>query len=372
MPITKYGTDDDDVLVGTDDNDVIYGYGGIDYIMGGFGDDKLLGGDGIDIISGGFGWDMSSYADSEEGVVVSLATGHTSGGTAEGDILVEIEWLEGSAFDDYLEGDGGSNKLLGHAGDDTLKGGGGSDELEGMDDDDVLVGGSGGDKLRGGNGIDTAAYTESASGVTVNLSTSHGDNGDPEGDIYWSIENVHGSAHADALFGNDGANRLEGRNGQDMIKGGGGVDSLWGGSGDDFLYGNDGIDTLRGEAGQDRLTGGAGEDILYGGANADTFVWLAVEETGLTRVSADRVSDFSAAQGDRIDLSGIDADVYGSGNQAFTFIGDAAFSGTPGELRYYHHNGNTFLEMQTGTSVDIEGLIRINGILTPEASWFVL
>ena len=66
------------------------------------------------------------------------------------------------------------------------------------------------------------------------------------------------------------------------------------------------------------------------------------------------------------------SNVYAAGNQAFTFIGNAAFSGAPGEVRYYQAGGNTYLQMQTGTSVDIEGVIRLDGIHTPEASWFVL
>ena len=90
------------------------------------------------------------------------------------------------------------------------------------------------------------------------------------------------------------------------------------------------------------------------------------------RETGDFVWDFSPAEGDRLDVSGIDADVYAAGNQTFTFIGDAAFSGTPGEINYVHAGGNTIIQMQTGTSADVEGVIRIYGILTPEASWFVL
>ena len=84
------------------------------------------------------------------------------------------------------------------------------------------------------------------------------------------------------------------------------------------------------------------------------------------------ITDFNFAEGDRIDLCGIDADVYAAGNQAFTFIGAAAFSGTPGEINYYHSGGNTYIQLQTGTSADVEGVIRLDGIVTPEASWFVL
>ena len=45
---------------------------------------------------------------------------------------------------------------------------------------------------------------------------------------------------------------------------------------------------------------------------------------------------------------------------------------TPGEIRYYHADGDTFIELQTGTSSDVEAVIRIAGIVTPDASWFVL
>ena len=82
--------------------------------------------------------------------------------------------------------------------------------------------------------------------------------------------------------------------------------------------------------------------------------------------------DFNRIEGDQLNIASIDADVYTAGDQAFTFIGTAAFSGTPGEVRYYQSGGDTYIEMQTGTSVDVEGVIRLAGIHTPEASWFVL
>ena len=71
-------------------------------------------------------------------------------------------------------------------------------------------------------------------------------------------------------------------------------------------------------------------------------------------------------------MSAIDADVYAAGNQAFTFVGTGAFSGRPGEIRFYHSGGNTYIEMQIGTSVDIEGVIRLDGVHTPQADWFLL
>ena len=64
--------------------------------------------------------------------------------------------------------------------------------------------------------------------------------------------------------------------------------------------------------------------------------------------------------------------VYAADDQSFRFIGTSAFSGTPGEINYYHLDGNTYIQLQTGMSPDVEGVIRFDGIVTPEASWFFL
>ncbi len=64
-------------------------------------------------LDGGAGIDTASYAASSAGVSVSLMTGLGSGGDAQGDTLIRIENLTGSALDDTLEGNGGTNVLTG-------------------------------------------------------------------------------------------------------------------------------------------------------------------------------------------------------------------------------------------------------------------
>lgn len=71
-----------------------------------------------------------------------------------------------------------------------------------------------------------------------------------------------------------------------------------------------------GDAGNDSLAGGAGRDVMLGGAGADRFIFSAISDTGLQESLRDIVYDLQA--GDRIDLSGIDANPYLPGNQAFT------------------------------------------------------
>jgi serralysin len=129
---------------------------------------------------------------------------------------------------------------------------------------------------------------------------------------------------------------------------------------------------LFGDAGADTLIGARGVDIMRGGSGADTFVWRVENESGTVVAAMDLIVDFDPLAGDRIDLSGIDANALAAGNQAFTFIGAAAFSGAPGEINFVQVNGETIIQIQTGVVTDIEMGIRIPGLVTPDASWFVL
>ncbi|MGK9171338.1 M10 family metallopeptidase C-terminal domain-containing protein [Inquilinus limosus] len=167
--------------------------------------------------------------------------------------------------------------------------------MAGAGGDDTLRGGAGGDRLDGGAGIDTVTYTESGIGVVISLPAVQVSGGNAQGDVLIGIENLHGSAGADSLTGDGLANVLNG----------------W--------------------AGKDQLTGGGG---------ADRFTFHAVTHSAVGD-AADRVADFSHAQGDRIDLSVIDADTTQAGNQGFSFIGTGTYSGAAGQLRYQQFGDGT-------------------------------
>ena len=158
------GTNNSDLINGmdgvTNGADWIYGYGGDDVIYGMDGNDMIWGGAGADVIRAGNGVDWIRYDDSSEAVQVSLATGQGFGGTAQGDTVLNVENVFGSAYNDTLIGDDGDNTLRGDAGNDTLKGGGGDDVLLGDSGNDTLRGGAGADVLNGGSGTDTANYLE--------------------------------------------------------------------------------------------------------------------------------------------------------------------------------------------------------------------
>ena len=67
------------------------------------------------------------------------------------------------------------------------------------------------------------------------------------------------------------------------------------------LRGEAGNDSLDGKAGNDLLDGGAGRDQLTGGSGADRFRFATAGAFGSTQ--ADRITDFSRSEGDRIEIS---------------------------------------------------------------------
>jgi Ca2+-binding RTX toxin-like protein len=85
------------------------------------------------------------------------------------DTLVNIENIEGGAFNDLLTGDGNANILLGFGSGDSLVGGGGADYIDGGEGNDVLVGDSGGDTLIGGSGADFFLYRLASDSTAANM-----------------------------------------------------------------------------------------------------------------------------------------------------------------------------------------------------------
>ena len=245
---------------------------GNDTLIGGPGDDYLEGRSGADTLDGGPGSDMATYFNSDAGVEVHVSGTIVAGGHANGDMLLNIEDLQGSSYNDILTGDSNSNILSGIAGNDRLDGGAG---------DDLLDGGSGADTLDGGSGYDVASYVYSDSSVIVHLNDNTTAGGDANGDTLRNIESLIGSIFDDTLTGNSTDNELYGEAGNDWLIGGPGNDNLFGGPGSDHLSGETGNDKLSGGQGNDNLAGDAGNDHLSGGPGNDSAYYSA-SDTGVT------------------------------------------------------------------------------------------
>ena len=197
--VTVYDTADVGLIVtGTEGVDAyesgLAGGPGGDVLDGQAGDDFLEGGPGGDTLNGGEGDDTALYLYSDAGVEINLYDGTAAGGHAEGDVLIGIEYLIGSAYDDTLVGDAGANALWGYLGDDVL---------DGQDGHDWLVGDAGADRLHGGAGSDWASYSVSDAGVMVNLYDGTASGGHAEGDLLFDIERLDGSVFDDVLTGDD-------------------------------------------------------------------------------------------------------------------------------------------------------------------------
>lgn len=122
-------------------------------------------------------------------------------------------------------------------------------------------------------------------------------------------DTLNGSAADESFSGGAGNDIINSGSGDDVLEGGAGNDTLNAAAGNDMLKGAGGTDTLLGGAGNDDLNGGAGNDILNGGLGqdflrgglgSDMFVFAA-GDSGFSAL--DKIMDFSASQGDKIDLS---------------------------------------------------------------------
>ncbi|EHK59128.1 calcium-binding protein [Allomesorhizobium alhagi] len=336
-----------DNLNGLAGNDRLHGGVGDDMLFGDNGDDVLNGGSGADQLVGGNGFDTASYAGSEQAVKVSLDGSVTAAGDAVGDTFNAIEGIEGTSFNDVLVGDANANSLNGGAGNDTLNGGAGADTMYGGGGDDIFVVAATGDKTieNAGGGTDTVrSYINWTLGANVERLELQG-----SGDL-----NGTGNSLNNTLVGNSGANVLSG------------------GDGNDYMVGGAGNDTLNGGAGNDTLIGGAGRDSLNGGAGNDRFDFDLVSDSPAGPALRDSIVGGFSHGFDLIDLATIDANTLVAGNQAFSFIGSAAFSGVAGQLRYTNYSGNVIIDADVNGDSVADMQILVAGTNFMNGSDFLL
>ncbi|HLL29765.1 MAG TPA: calcium-binding protein [Allosphingosinicella sp.] len=318
-------------LTGSAYDDVLRALGGASVIDGGPGADIMEGRNGNDIY----------YVDDAGDLVIEGAGGGTDEvrirNLASYTLPAYVEKLTnvtnhmftgtGNSAANEINGGTGRDILYGAGGNDTLNGGDGDDELHGGGEHDILNGGAGSDDMYGGEGNDVYFVDYEGDNV-IELA------GEGTDQVYTTLTNYMLSDHVENLgfngagdpalnfIGSNVGNIIVGRAGDDILDGQGGADELRGGAGNDVLHGG---------AGDDLLIGGAGADVLCGGTGGDLFRF-SDGDSG-TGAEADVITDF-VNWVDKVDLRGIDANSAVAGDQAFSFIGTAAFSGTAGELRY--------------------------------------
>ncbi|WP_223275015.1 calcium-binding protein, partial [Tateyamaria sp. syn59] len=139
------------------DIEVIEGSDFNDNFIGDSQDTIFRSGAGADTVDGGAGIDTADYVRSDEGVEIDLRETIQSGGDAQGDVLLNIENVSGSNFDDEILGDAQDNRLRGRDGNDRLNGRAGNDTLEGGAGRDTITGGEGDDTILGDEGDDIVA-----------------------------------------------------------------------------------------------------------------------------------------------------------------------------------------------------------------------
>ncbi len=360
------GSDSNDILHGSVQADTLNGLAGDDTLYGYFGDDTIIGGEGNDALEGGYGNDTYVFNIGDGQDVITEQNGTDTiqfggqitlssiafikkvnssdlfirvldeHGNSTGDQITvrnmlssansNIEHLtfsdgsslnhqdimsrlliEGSDFNDNINGTSDADTIYGLAGKDTINSG---------DGDDTLIGGTGNDILNGGQGDDTYIFNlgdgrdevddskgvntlEFGDGITESsllfTATKRGDliirivdnQGNPTGDsikvnnMLYSYINGIGKI----LF-SDGSSLSEA---EILSKASVGTDK------DDILYGSSEADTLNGLAGNDSIyassgddiiTGGEGNDVLNGGSGNDTYVFNVGD--GQDKISDDK------------------------------------------------------------------------------------
>ncbi len=218
----------------------------------------------------------------------------------------------------------------------TLRGNNRANTLISQDGDDILVGRGGNDTFIVNSAADQMREAENGGFDTLKTSVDYV---------------LRGGVHIERLVitGTSGVTLRDNNMSSTLISGAG-------------------DDRMAGFGGDDRLVAGAGQDTLWGGKGADTFVFnVAPLSDGL-----DRIMDFSAAQGDKIELS---ASVIGL-SVAAGQLGAALFAGAASAVtaatRIYTDSGVLYADTDGNGAGDATALVQIgNTAISAENIWIV-
>lgn len=344
---------------GTDTFDANSVAGGADYLyfVDNADDRSIAVGDyvvsGVEVIQGGFGKNWFELQNQTDGITLF-------GGEQDDVFIPSFNPEDGPEYT-------GNHVMYGLGGNDAFTMRYGAEAYGGDGDDTFSLWWNARSTMDGGNGIDTI---ELGYGGNVDLSQGVLNLGGGSKSYVSNVENVTINPWLVAtttVVGNDAANvitiaaadstqgiTINGKGGADTILSGGGADTLIGGGG------------------SDTLDGGRGTDVLTGGAGADHFRFTDADALSPDPQQADRITDFSRTQRDRIELNEIDANTLKDGDQAFRFIRSNAFSERAGELRFEVTDGSTIVSGDTNGDGIADFVIKLDGVTMLQATDFQL
>lgn len=317
----------------------------------------ILGGGGAnESVLAGLG-NLTFFGDGGSGTIV------TSDGTGDGNNLIVLNGNASGMGGDWQVNTGfGNDTIAALTGNDTINAGGGNNSiLLGSGND--LVNSQGNDTIVGGSGNATVGVTGMhdvvVSGGSGNLTFLNGaGNATVQGGT-GSATIVGGQGGGVFQGGSGGNNLIYGGAGATTIFGGGNGDSLFAGSGpDQVVYAGSGNETLSAvfDANGAMMTAGNGNDQVTGGVGNDTLVAGTGNETVTGGLGADQfqfdngdaggkatITDFSAAQGDRVALLGYNP------NQVQEALAHEQISG-----------GNTTITLADNTTITFIGVTNLN------------
>jgi Ca2+-binding RTX toxin-like protein len=343
--LTVVGGTGSDTVQGTNQPDVLTGGGGADTFefaasnngvdtITDFGADDLIVVDGASfgiataVAGDGTTVGLNQIQSSTSGGITTLYIGTDSAPGA--DVVIQLQgtwspdklWTEGNQI--WIGSPGIS--VTGSGGNDNLVGGNGIDTLNGGVGRDTMGGGLRGDIYYVDNPNDTIVEASNGGVDQVFSIVSYA--------LGANVENI-------TLIGSVAINAT----------------------------GNSQGNVIVGNGLANNITGGLGADSMTGGAGADHYFFNSAGESSAAPGSWDIILDFGA--GDIIDLAKVDANDALKGNQAFTFIGTAAFSGNAtAQLRF--DSATHMLYGSTNADANPELAIELSGVVTLNVSSIVL
>ena len=341
------------------------------------------GNDTVDGVDNSYLDDSVDYGDASSAVIVNLQTGTATGGSGN-DVLISIEGVSGSTYDDAITlgdsgwayGDAGNDTLVGGKRDSWLEGGAGNDVLKGGESswdlasyymgsanlDNVTLSGNATSgwtfsvgsqallKIQANTANGNWTVADQRTGTILGTDTLTGievieiEGVNTSGASTWKYLGIGGTQSAPTL----NFKSQTGTSASDTLNGSSYADTLSGGDGDDSLNGGGSDDTLRGGAGNDTLNGSEQRNVAwkwaryYAGSDYDTADYSDVTAGSIKLdLSTMKVTSLNGSNVGTDTLRGIEA-VQGT-RQSDQVVGSfAALSGL-GEADGEQHGVDLFL-----------------------------